>query len=545
MARRFTRHRTLLLLLLCTILAIMLVSALLYQIGMNYLEGKPRTFLEALEFASETLTTTGYGRDANWTHPLMVTFVVVLQYVGVFIVFLVVPIYLIPYLEARFEMRLPKEAKDMKDHVVIYHYAPSVTTLLEELKADKVPCVVLEEDETLARQVIRDGHNVVHGGLGDKSLRSVNILRARALIANGTDDRNAAFCLVARQLGFEREIYAMVEDPYHRKPLALAGASAVFTPRHMLGAALAAHASSRISPRISGFQQIGQQLELAEMRVYPDSELVGKSLVESAIGSRTRVHVMARWVSGILDADMKGSKIIEANDILVVVGAETGIAELACLLGGDALRRKGQFLVAGFGEVGRKVHELLMAVGEDVAVIDRVASEDVTFVGDVLDHNLLKSVDLKSAQAVILALDSDSATLFATVVIKDLAPDIRIIARVNHPDNLERLYRAGAEFALSISQVAGQILARRLLGEDSISLNPELKLQNFSAARLAGFGLAELRIREQFGCSVVAVERDDDVIVSLDADFKFLAGDRVYVCGSPARIQQFEDHFDS
>ena len=48
---------------------------------------------------------------------------------------------------------------------------------------------------------------------------------------NSTDDRNAAVIIAARQLGFSREILALVEDPYHRQPMILAGASAAFTPR--------------------------------------------------------------------------------------------------------------------------------------------------------------------------------------------------------------------------------------------------------------------------------------------------------------------------
>ena len=86
----------------------MIVTALLYMAGMTYLEGKPRNFWDALEWAGETLSTTGYRADSSWRHPLMVLFVVLVQFIGVFIVFLVFPVYLIPFLEDRFETRLPR-----------------------------------------------------------------------------------------------------------------------------------------------------------------------------------------------------------------------------------------------------------------------------------------------------------------------------------------------------------------------------------------------------------------------------------------------------
>src|SRR5574337_1879217 len=116
--------------------------------GMHYLEGKPRGFWDALEWAGESLSTTGYGKDSNWSHPLMVSYVVLVQFVGVFLVFLVFPFYLIPFLEERFETRLPKVTPKLKGHVVIFAYGPPVATLLSELERANIATVVIEEDES-------------------------------------------------------------------------------------------------------------------------------------------------------------------------------------------------------------------------------------------------------------------------------------------------------------------------------------------------------------------------------------------------------------
>jgi hypothetical protein len=61
-----------LLLLLGTLLALLVVTAVLYMIGMQYFEGKPRGFWQAPGWAGESLSTTGYGADASWRHPAMV-----------------------------------------------------------------------------------------------------------------------------------------------------------------------------------------------------------------------------------------------------------------------------------------------------------------------------------------------------------------------------------------------------------------------------------------------------------------------------------------
>ena len=63
-----------------TLLAILpivvVLSALLYRLGMVQIEGEERDFWSALEFASETITTVGYGADADWKHPVMVLYVI-------------------------------------------------------------------------------------------------------------------------------------------------------------------------------------------------------------------------------------------------------------------------------------------------------------------------------------------------------------------------------------------------------------------------------------------------------------------------------------
>src|SRR5947209_16200096 len=119
-------------------------SALLYQAGMARLEGTHRTFWDSFEWAAETLSTTGYGADSHWQHPAMVILVVVVQFAGVFLVFLIVPVFLVPFLEERFERRVPRIAPKMTDHVIVYRYGPTVETLLQRLAGSGVASIVGE-----------------------------------------------------------------------------------------------------------------------------------------------------------------------------------------------------------------------------------------------------------------------------------------------------------------------------------------------------------------------------------------------------------------
>lgn len=541
-----TRAQRGLLLLLLSLPVALVGLAGIYMLGMESLEGQSRSFWNALAWAGETLTTTGYGADNTWGHPLMVVFVIVVQLAGVFLVFLIFPIYLIPVLEERFEARLPRRApKDLEEHVVVYRYGPAVESVLEQLRAREVPALVLETDEATARSIREREIAVVFHRTEEEALAEARLDRARALVANGRDEENAAVILGARQMGFEGEIVALVEEPMHRKPLTLAGASSVFTPRHMLAAALAARASERINPRLSGIQQLGR-LEVRELRVQDSSPLAGKTLKDAAIGARTGATVIGQWVGGRLQAPPTAEMRLEPRGIMVVVGSGEALERVEELAEGTTpLRREGPFVIAGLGEVGKKVKQLLTEVGEPVVGIDLQELPEVDLVGDVLDADVLERAGVRKSQGVVVALDRDDLTLFTTVVAKDMAPDAPVIARVNQTSNLEKIHRAGADFALSISQVSAQILSRRLLGEEALALDPQLKVQKVSPDGLVGKHPAELAIRPRTGASVVAVEREGEVVVNLDSDFRFQEDDCVFVCGSDEALRRFEEEFGS
>ncbi len=536
-----SRARRQLLWLLASVPFLLLLSALVYMVGMSWLEDEPRGFWESLSWASETLTTTGYGADAPWRHPAMILWVMVVQWSGVMLVYLVVPLFLIPFLEERFEAKLPRKAPDLSDHVLIFRSGPAVSTLLPQLATAGVPSLVLESDESEARRLLDKGQRVVLSDLDDQGLADAGLSRARALVANGSDAENASLILAARQAGFTGDILALVEDPFHRRPLALAGATGVFTPRHVLGAALAARASAKISPRAAGLESLSSRFQLSEIRVRPSSELAGRRLADCAALKGTGAAVLGQWVGGRLESPLEPSTTIAPGGILVAAGADDNLRRLRELASaGAAPLANGPFLVAGFGEVGRKVVELLRIVEEPVEVVDKVAQAGVDRVGSVLDAGTVPPDLLRSARAVILALDSDAATLFAAVLVREHAPDVPLIARVNQAENVDRIHRAGADFALSISQVSGQILAHRLLGQEAVWLDPRVEVRRVSAAGLEGKNPADLDLRRKTGCWVVAVERDEELIPDLDSGFRFASGDQLYITGESRAVARFQ-----
>lgn len=513
------------------------VLALGYQLMMREFEGQRRTFGESLQWAVATMTTTGFGPDTTWAHPAMQAYVIIAEFAGVAMIFLVFPVFIIPFLEERFQSRLPSALPALDGTVLIYRYGPEVTSLLEELEQANVPVLVYEEDENIARRLHDQGHQVLFGILEDDDAELQNLSGARAIVANGSDENNAALALSARYHGFTGPFLSMVDNPARRTAMLRAGATTAFTPSHVLAAAIAARASNRLSPRISGVRHLGEQLEISELRVHTTSALAGHTIRESEVRSQTGATIVGLWVEGQFVSQPELDTQLDVGTILVAVGSRAGIEKLSELA--TPVQHAGPIFVVGHTVVGEKVAEILRKAEEEVCVVDQTAQPGVDVVGDPLDPDLLTRSGILNARAVILTLDTDSSTLFAAAVVRSLSQELLVVAGALRAENVSRIHRAGADFALSIGQVAGQLLAFHVLGQEAVSLEAQLKLLATSPGTLSGRSLNTRTIREQTGCSVTAIQRGDQIIVEFDGSFVVQPGDVVYLCGTSATIAEY------
>jgi len=541
MLPRLKRSTKRLLALLALLPAAVIILGTLYMLGMEHLEGTPRTFLRGIQWASETLTTTGYGGDNHWNHPVMALFVIVGQFLGQFLVFLIFPIFVLPYVEEQFEVRLQHELPPMAGAVLFYRHGPAIEPLLEEFSRTRSPFVIFEENIELARKLRDRGYSVVLGQLAEDPSALSRVRHARAVVANAGDHANATCTLIAREAGFTGPLYALADDPLYRAPMMQIGATDVFTPSHVLGAALASRASVRISPPAEGMHLLGSTVGMAEFRVRAASPLAGKRLGDLHLREQHGVSVIGQWFGGLFTTTKGPETRVEPGAILVVVGAPANLEKVERMA--MPIRRTGPIVVAGFGTVGHKIVEMLTDAGEACVVIDRVPATGVDVVGNVLERATLDQARVRDASAVILALSDDGESVFATTAVRDYAPEVPLIVRVLRSSNTARLYRSGADFAISVGQVAGQILAYHLLDEQVAAVENRIKFSRLSAGTLAGSHPWRSDVLDRTGAKVVAVERGQDVLVEFNDDFRVRPDDALFVCGSLKSLERYQRAF--
>lgn len=513
------------------------------MLGMEHLEKTPRTLLHSIAWASETITTTGYGADTQWNHPLMVAFVVFTQFLGQALMILIFPVLVLPYLEEQFEVRLQHVLPPMKDTVLFYRFSPAIESVLSEFISTKSRFVIFEEDMMLARNLRDRGYNVVFGKLGDDPTAFVNAKDARAVVCNGDDHANATCTLIVREAGFKGQLFSLTDDPVYRAPMLKIGATDVFTPAHILAAALAARASTRISPPAEGMHLLGSKVGMAEFRVRAGSPLAGKNLGDLHLREEFGVSVIGQWSGGVFITSKGPMTAIEPGAILVVVGIPENLERVERMA--MPIRRAGPIVVAGFGVVGSKVVEMLQDAGELCVVIDQATTPGVDVVGNVLDRKSLEQAQARDASAIVLALSDDSESVFATAVVRDYAPEVPLIVRVLRTPNTDRIYRSGADFAVSVGQVAGQILAYHLLGEQAVHVENGIKFVRLGAGNLVGDHPWRNEVLERTGAKIVAVEREGQVLVEFDKDFTVQADDALFVCGSLNSLERYRKTFQA
>jgi len=519
--------------------AVMAGYSVLYYFGMIHFENEQISFLHAVQVIVETFTTTGFGSDSPWTSDVMNVLVVVMDLTGVLIIFLALPVLLFPLFEERLSRNAPTSVEGFSDHVIIAGYSPRGAALVEELTARGVDHVFVEPDRELADELdVETDLTVIHGDPETAAaLRSACISEARILVADVDDEVNASVVLTARSVS-DCQTVTLVEEAereaYHR----YAGADDVFSPRMLIGESFGRKVTAGVTPELDGVE-IAEDFDIVELPVQSGSEIVGRTIADAGIRERTGTNIVGAWFRGEFASPPPPDARIDEQTILVVAGRERQLERLKELTLSERRRQNGgPVVVAGFDEVGTTVVEQIGGQVETV-VVDLLDKPGVDVVGDVTDEATLREAGVDEASTVIIAVSDDTTTVFATLVLRDFNPDVEIIARADATESVRKLYQAGADYVLALATVSGRMLASTILDEEVISFDQQVEIVRVGCGSLVGRTLAEADVRARTGVTVLAVERDEDVLTDLGPNFRIQRGDDLVVAGTDADMNRF------
>jgi Trk K+ transport system NAD-binding subunit len=404
--------------------------------------------------------------------------------------------------------------------------------------------VITEPDRERATELYENDHHVIHADpTSIRGLEGASLASARAIVADVSDQVDASIVLTAREVAEDVPIISVIEEPdrqsYHR----LAGADHVLSPRPLLGESLASKVTTSVTASLGEAIEIGDHFEIAELPIQRGSRLVGTTLAESGIREQSGVNVIGAWFRGEFETPPSPDAMLTDGTVLLVTGREAQLEELKKLTLSEVRRfSRGETIVIGYGEVGRRISAALDDAGLPYTVIDRTEMDGVDVVGDATEPETLQEAGIEDARSVILAMPDDTTTEFATLVVRDTSPETEIIARVEEIESVRKMYRAGADYVLSLATVTGRMIASTILeDEDVLSLDQQVEVVRTIAPELVGQTIGDAEVRSKTGCTVVGVERNGTVITDLGPEFRVEAGDELVIAGTDDGIQRFTE----
>ncbi|TKX73612.1 TrkA family potassium uptake protein [Halorubrum sp. GN11_10-6_MGM] len=523
-------------------------TAVAYRWGMRVYESDPRTLIESFQFAIEMFTTTGFGGDASsWQSQQMHAFVAVMDLVGMMLLIGALPVVATPVLESAFSTTVPRSLdEELSGHVVVCSDTTRSDALLDEFESEDVRYAVVEPDPDRALALYEAGHRVVRADPETTAgLESARLGAARALVTDVSDRVDASIVLAAKELSTDVRAISVVEDPTRERYHRLAGADEVLSPRSLLGERLASKVTTAVRTDLDEAVEIGDSLRIAEVSIHHGSGLAGSTLAGSRIGERTGVDVIGAWFDGSFEAAPPPDATLSAGTVLLVSGTEPQVEALVDLTNSAARRfAAGETVVVGHGQVGTTVADALEAADIPVTVVDREDGEEIDVVGDATDPETLLDAGIADASTVVLALPDDTTTEFATLVARDSAPNVEILARVEDPESVPKMHRAGADYVLSLSTVTGRMSASAVFTDrDVISLDTHVEVVRSEAPKLVGRTVGGAAVRRTTGCSVIAVERGDELVTDVGPETRIERGDELVVAGTDEGVRAFERAF--
>jgi len=213
---------------------------------------------------------------------------------------------------------------------------------------------------------------------------------------------------------------------------------------------------------------------------------------------------------------------------------------------------KKEFVVIGLGRFGGSICQELMKLGAEVLAIDK--DEDLVneysnivthaVVGDAVDENVLKSLGIWNFDHVIVSIGNDiQASILTTLILKELGVK-KVTSKALNDYHAKVLEKIGADQVVHPERDMGRRLAHNLVSNnvlDYLELSDKHRLVEITASRkMEGYSIIDLDIRAKYGVNIVAIKRDNELIVSPQASEVIQKGDVLIVIGSNDDINRFE-----
>lgn len=230
----------------------------------------------------------------------------------------------------------------------------------------------------------------------------------------------------------------------------------------------------------------------------------------------------------------------------------------------------GHVVVCGFGDIARSAVTELLAADRRVALLCAkpeeiprarpLGDDDVLFItsGDATQDVLDERLNARAAESAVVAFDDDTRNIVATLNLRAINPELRIVVAVHAPELRKTLIASGVTYVASPAEFSGRLVASaafepevaRML-EDVSTGADGFDLRQYSAAPFAGRTVSEVRasLLELDGPLLVGLARAKgagyEVLTHPKGDTPVAAGDHLLVLTDPEQAERMSGRWPS
>ncbi|QHL86258.1 potassium channel protein [Nibribacter ruber] len=511
-------------------------------------EGRTFSWITGLYWTLTVMSTLGFG-DITFHSDAGRFFSIIVLSTGMVLLLILFPFTFInffyaPWMKAREHAQVPRELPPTTaGHVVLTKYDPVTEALITKLNQFGFAYVVLVPDIAEGLRLHGLGIKVMLGDLDDPdAYERARVKQAAMVAATSSDEINTNVAFTVREISDQVPIISTCNFLVSVDILELAGSTHVLQLGEIMGAFL----SRRASGGGATAMVIGEfhELLIAEATV-TSSTLTGQTIKETQFRERFGLTVVGVWERGRFDAAQPETLITE-NMVLVLAGSKTQIdafnQEYA-----KPINESAPILIMGGGRVGRATGRALAARGLDYRIIEKNPERVKSFKsalnyikGDAADIEVLQKAGIAETPCVIITTHDDDVNVYLTIYCRRLRKDMQIITRSTLQRNLPTMHRAGADFVMSYAAMGSNTIFNLLKRSDILMVAEGLDLLKVTAPeQLAGRSIAESSIRQQTGCTIIAVRHEGKLHINPDPSLVVPAEAEIILIGTVEAENKF------
>ncbi|PAV29132.1 potassium transporter Trk [Virgibacillus profundi] len=214
---------------------------------------------------------------------------------------------------------------------------------------------------------------------------------------------------------------------------------------------------------------------------------------------------------------------------------------------------KKEFAVIGLGTFGSSVCKELYNLGNEVLAIDMdeenvrevMNNSSYATVVNATDQESLESLGIQNFDYAVVSIGENiQQSILCTLILKEMGVK-NVWVKAKNEKHHKILEKIGADRIIHPEQEIGIRVANQLDSgkiTDYIELSKDYSIIEVVATkRMSNHSLVNLDIRAKFGCTILAIKREENVNISPLPDDTILKGDILVVMGHIKDLKRFED----